>query len=96
MKRVIVCISFCTLVSSQAQSQNMDIDLLRKFNSVIHRPDILDANRAILLIGWRPLCNQATWLYGLCTKTKKQSGTASRSALSVGICLAVSGGVKTW
>ena len=95
MKRVIVCVGFCTLVSSQAQSQNMDIDLLRKFNS----------RNPTGQTYWLQTSNSAYWMaptltagnlaYGLLYKDKKAMRSGFESALSVGICLAVSGGVKT-
>lgn len=94
MKRVFVCVGFCTLVSSQAQSQNMDIDLLRKFNS-------RNPNGQTY---WMQTSNSAYWAaptitagnlaYGLLYKDKKAVKNGLEMTISVGICLAVSGGLK--
>ncbi len=94
MKRVFVCVGFCTLVTSQAQSQNMDIDLLRKFNS--RNP----AGQTY----WMQTSNSAYWTaptftagnlaYGLLYKDKKAIKNGLEMTISVGISIAISGGIK--
>lgn len=95
MKRVIVCVGFCTLVGSQAQSQNMDIDLLRKFNS--RNPSgqtywLQTSNSAYYMA---PTWTAGNLAYGLLYKDKKAIKNGFESALCVGISMAISGGVKT-
>lgn len=95
MKHVIVCVGFCSLVCSQAKSQNLDIDLLRKFNS----------RNPTGQTYWMQTSNSAYWMaptwtagnlaYGLIYKDKKAIRNGFESALSVGIGLALSGGIKT-
>ncbi|WP_118975150.1 phosphatase PAP2 family protein [Taibaiella koreensis] len=95
MKRVIVCFSLCTVVCHQAQSQNMDIDLLRKFNARNPTGQTYWLQTSNSVYYAAPTITAGSLAYGLIYKDKQAIKNSFESALSIGICLAVSGGVKS-
>lgn len=94
MKRTIVCMSLCTVVCHQAQSQNMDIDLLRKFNSRNPSGQTYWVQTSNSVYYMAPTLTAGSLAYGLIYKDKQAMKNGFESALSIGICLAVSGGLK--
>lgn len=95
MKRVVVSIGMCAMCCSQVKSQNMDINLLRKFNAANPGGQHYWLHTSNSVYWIAPTATMGSLAYGLIYKDKKAIKNGFESALSVGICLAVSGGVKT-
>jgi membrane-associated phospholipid phosphatase len=95
MKRIVVCLGMCTLACSQVKSQNMDIDLLRKFNATNPGGQKYWLQTSNSVYWASPTITMGSLAYGVIYKDKVAMKNGFESALSIGICLAVSGGVKT-
>lgn len=95
MRKIVVCVGICTLGYGQVQSQNMDIDLLRKLNASNPGGQAYWLHTSNSVYWAAPTMTMGNLAYGLIYKDKKAMKNGFESALSIGICLAVSGGVKS-
>ncbi len=95
MKGIVVCIGLCTLTCGQVSSQNMDISLLRKLNAADPSRQTYWLQTSHSVYWTAPTLTAGNLAYGLIYKDKTALKNSFESALSVGICLAISGGVKT-
>lgn len=94
MKSIVVSLGMCVMCCSQVKSQNMDIDLLRKLNANNPGGQYYWLHTSNSVYWAAPTATMGTLAYGLIYKDKKAMKNGFESALSIGICLAVSGGVK--
>lgn len=95
MKKVAVSLGVCVMCCSQVKGQNMDIDLLRKFNAENPGGQKYWLQTSNSVYWAAPTLTMGNLAYGLIYKDKKAMKNGFESALSIGICLAVSGGIKT-
>lgn len=95
MKRIVVCFGLCTLACTQAQSQNLDINLLRRFNASNPTSQTYWIQTSNSVYYMAPTITAGSLAYGLLYKDKQAVKNGFEMALSVGVSMAVSGGLKT-
>jgi len=96
MKAIVVGLSLCTFTCIHtARSQNMDVSLLRRLNASNPSCQTYWLQTSNSVYYTAPTITAGNLAYGLIYKDKTAIRNSFESALSVGICLAVSGGVKT-
>lgn len=95
MKGIVVCIGLSALTCTEVCSQNIDVDLLRKMNASNPSGQVYWLQTSNSVYWAAPTMSAGNLAYGLLYKDKKAIKNSFESALSFGICLAVSGGVKS-
>ncbi len=94
MKCVVLMIGVYACSCPQAQSQNMDISLLRKLNAANPACEQFTMQTSNSVYWVAPTITLGTLGYGIINKDKRAMRNGFESALSIGISMAVSGGVK--
>lgn len=95
MKAYVGCLAICTMTCAELKAQNMDLNLLRRLNA--SNPScqtywIQTSNSAYVMA---PTYTMGNLAYGLLYKDKKAIRNGLETTLSVGIGIALSGGIKT-
>ena len=95
MKSVVVGIALCTIVCSQVQGQSLDTRILKSINAKNPGCQMFWINTSNSVYYMSPTITMGNLAYGLMFHDKTSIHNGVESALSVGICLAMSGGIKT-
>jgi len=95
MKRIVLGLSICSLSCSQVYSQSLDMKILKPINATNPASQMYWINTSNSAYYVAPTFTVGNLGYGLLFKDKVAIHNGVESALSVGICLALSGGIKT-
>lgn len=95
MKRAFVGVGLCAVTCAQVHSQSIDYKMLKSLNSSNPTSQTYWINSSNSVYYAAPTFTMGNLAYGVLYKDKKAIHNGVESALSVGICLAVSGGIKT-
>lgn len=95
MKRVVVGLSICALSCGQVYSQSLDMKILKSFNASDPAKQMYWINTSNSAYYVAPTFTFGSLGYGLLFKDKVAIHNGVESALSVGIGIALSGGIKT-
>ncbi|KAA5536475.1 phosphatase PAP2 family protein [Taibaiella lutea] len=95
MKRVVVGLSMCALSCSQVYSQSLDMNILKSINASDPATQMYWIRTSNSVYYVAPTFTMGSLGYGLLFKDKVAIHNGVESAMSVGICLALSGGIKT-
>jgi membrane-associated phospholipid phosphatase len=95
MKSVVVGFVLCTMACTQAHSQSLDMRILKPINASNPASQTYWINTSNSVYYVAPTLTAGNLAYGLLYKDKAAIHNGLESALSVGICLAASGGIKT-
>lgn len=90
-----MCVGLCALTCAEVHSQNIDVSLLRKLNASDPSRQTYWVQTSNSIYWTAPTMSAGNLAYGLIYKDKKALKNSFESALSFGICLAVSGGIKS-
>jgi membrane-associated phospholipid phosphatase len=94
MKRIVVGIGLCVVTCSHVQAQSFDMKILKPINAKNPACQTFWINTSNSVYYMAPTITMGTLGYGLLFKDKQAIHNGFESALSVGICLAASGGLK--
>lgn len=95
MKSVVVGLSMCVVSCTQVYSQSLDMKILKPINAANPATEAYWMRTSNSVYYLAPTFTTGNLAYGLLFKDKVAIHNGLESAMSVGICLALSGGIKT-
>jgi len=95
MKVYLGCFVICSVACCQLKAQGLDFKLLNRLNPNSHKPDNYWLQTSNSAYAVAPTYTMGNMVYGLLYKDKKAFKNGFETTLSVGLGIALSGGIKT-